>query len=80
MTSPLGFLILNFGAPIFFGYVGDPILAPVLLAVGVAIYNVVTGWRARTYGVIVSILIGVLFSLVVAIPLYFIGAWAGGKL
>jgi hypothetical protein len=74
------FLVGTFGAPIYFGFVGDPILAPVLLAIAIAAFAVATGWRAGQRGPVASALIGVIFSLVVSVPLFFIGAWAGGKL
>jgi hypothetical protein len=65
----------NFGPPIFWGFVGAGIFAPLLWSAGMAIFVLLAGWRARGRGLLASALIGLFLAMVVNVPIYFIGRW-----
>jgi hypothetical protein len=74
IALPLLFFF-NFGPPIFWGFVGAGISAPLLWSGGMAIFVILAGWRAPGRGLIASILIGLCFATIVNVPIYFIGRW-----
>src|SRR5215469_16003378 len=55
----------NFGPPIFWGFVGAGIFAPLLWSAGMAIFVLLAGWRARGRGLLASALIGLFLAMVV---------------
>src|SRR5215471_17600419 len=65
----------NFGPPIFWGFVGAGIFAPLLWSAGMAIFVILAGWRARGRGLFASVLIGMFFAALVNVPIYFVGRW-----
>jgi len=65
----------NFGPPIFWGFVGAGISAPLLWSAGMAIFVILMGWRAPRKGLLASALIGMCFATLVNVPIYFIGRW-----
>jgi len=74
IALPLLFFF-NFGPPIFWGFVGADISAPLLWSGGMAIFAILAGWRAPGRGLFTSVLIGLFFATVVNVPIYFIGRW-----
>jgi hypothetical protein len=74
IALPLLFFF-NFGPPIFWGFVGAGISAPLLWSGGMAIFAILAGWRAPGRGLFTSVLIGLFFATVVNVPIYFIGRW-----
>ena len=65
----------NFGPPIFWGFVGAGIFAPLLWSGGMAIFAILIGWRATGRGLLASALMGLCLAIVVNVPIYFVGRW-----
>jgi hypothetical protein len=65
----------NFGPPIFWGFVGAGISAPLLWSAGMAILVILGDWRVPGRGLFASVLIGMCVATVVNVPIYFIGRW-----
>jgi hypothetical protein len=61
--------------PIYSGFIGLGIVAPILWAVAATAFAVGTGWRHQNAGAFKSAVVGLTFCLVVFIPLYFVGRW-----
>jgi hypothetical protein len=66
---------LNFGPPIYWGFVDAGISAPLLWSAGMGAFVILAGWRAPQKGLFTSILIGISAAMVVNVPIYFIGRW-----
>jgi hypothetical protein len=71
------FILLDLGPPFYFGFVGGGLLVPLACSVGMAIFAIVTGWRAPVRGIVTSALIGMCFAMALNVPIYFIGRWLG---
>lgn len=71
------FLLLNFGPPFYWGFVGAGILAPLLWSVGMAMFAIGTDWRAPGRGVLGSALLGLCFATLANVSIYFIGRGFG---
>jgi hypothetical protein len=66
------------GLPLFYGFMGRGLHAPIICAACVTAYNLLTGWRLnRTAGLLGSVLPGLAFASAIIFALYFIGRWAG---
>lgn len=76
MALPFLFF-LNFGPPIYWGFVGAGIFAPLLWSGGMAIFAILAGWRAPDKGLFASALIGMCLTLILNVPIWFIGRWLG---
>ena len=70
-------LLLNFGPPFYWGFVGAGILAPLLWSVGMATFAIGTDWRAPGRGILGSAFVGMCFAIVANVPIYFIGRGFG---
>jgi hypothetical protein len=66
---------LNFGPPIYWGFVDAGISAPLLWSAGMGIFVILAGWRAPQKGLFTSILIGMCIAAIINVPIYFIGRW-----
>jgi hypothetical protein len=66
---------LNFGPPIYWGFVDAGISAPLLWSAGMGIFVILAGWRAPQKGLFASILIGMCIAAIINVPIYFIGRW-----
>ena len=67
------FAIFTFSPPIYLGFTRISVLAPILWAVAAMVFAVGTGWRHQNAGALKSAAVGLIFCLVVFIPLYFVG-------
>jgi hypothetical protein len=65
-------LLLNLlGWPVYWGYVGKPVIAPFIWALLATTCAVLTGWRKG--GVLRSLATGLGFALLAFVPLFFVG-------
>jgi len=65
----------NFAPPIFWGFVGAGIFAPLLWSAGMSIFAILAGWRAAGRGLLASVLIGMCLATTINVSIYFIGRW-----
>jgi hypothetical protein len=65
----------NFAPPIFWGFVGAGMFAPLLWSIAMAIFAILAGWRASGRGLVASALIGLCLATLVNVPIYFVGRW-----
>jgi hypothetical protein len=70
---------LNFGPPIYWGFVDAGIFAPLLWSAGMGVFMILAGWRAPNRGLFPSVLIGTGVALAFNVPIYFIGQWLGAS-
>ena len=75
----LMFLAEALGAPIAAGYFSVSVLWVVLAALIVSSMSVSTGWRAGNADIAPSVAIGAIFSLIIALPVFYLTAWLPGS-
>jgi hypothetical protein len=73
-------LIETIGAPVAAGRLGGSVVLVLLVALVVSAANVATGWRAGSAGPVPSVVVGYVFSLIVALPVFYLTAWLSGHL
>jgi hypothetical protein len=69
------FALWTFGVPVYFGFRGLSILAPIIWAVLVMAFAIGTGWRQPGAGLLKSGLLALSFTFAAFIPLYYLGLW-----
>jgi hypothetical protein len=65
----------TFGVPVYFGFRGLSIIAPIIWAAAMMAFALWTGWRQPGSGLLKSGLLALSFTLAAFIPLYFLGLW-----